>query len=85
MPKIEHEIGSPSGIPDPGEQFIPRYLLSELSAVVDFPTPGEQFVPRQLRSELFPSARIWEPVSTLGVWEPTNLLPDTITVSLSHA
>lgn len=51
---------------------------------VTVPAPGEQFIPRQLRSELILSARIWEPISTVGTWDPQNPLPDSIFVELSH-
>lgn len=72
-------------VPAPGEQFMPRLLRTDLLSEVSFPVPGEQFIPRLLRSDIEVSARIWEPVSTVGAWDPVNPLPDTITIGLSHA
>ena len=52
---------------------------------VTVPAPGERHLYSFIHSEISHSFEAKTPISSLGVWPSNNLLPDTITVGLSHA
>ena len=71
-------------VPAPGERYLAQYIRSEivheLIGIWGNPGIGERYV----KSEIVHSMPAKTPISTLGVWPSDNILPDSITMGLSH-
>lgn len=70
-------------VSDPPAQVrvIRSELIHSMPAVEIFGLNAIAFI----RSEIIHSMPVSAPISWLGILEPSNLLPDSITVGISHA